>query len=208
MMSLHQHARRSTPAVPDAAEAQALARELLGEVGTRWPHVRSAGVMAARLGRLFDAEEAALLVAAATLHDVGYSPMAAQTGFHPLDGALHLRSLGMPERLVSLVAHHSEADMLGPAHGVHDLARFPREHSLLADALVHADMHSAPDGRIIRAEERLADIGRRRPDPIEVLRAQRLRAAMVRVGHALAGVAGEPGPADVLHGAPVVPAAR
>ena len=209
MMAHDQPSRRTTSAVPDAAEAQALALELLGEVGSRWPHVRSAGLMAARLGRLFDAEEAALLVAAATLHDVGYSPMAARTGFHPLDGALHLRSLGMPERLVSLVAHHSEADMLGAAHGVHDLAaRFPRERSLLADALVYADMHSAPDGRVIPAEERLADIGRRRPDPVEALRAQRLRVAMTRVGHALASIPSDPGPAHRVLGSAAAPAAR
>jgi len=208
-MSLDRQAWRATLAVPDAAQAQSLAQALLGDVSTRWPHVRTAGMMAARLGRLFDAEEAALLVAAATLHDVGYSPMVAQTGFHPLDGALHLRSLGMPERLVSLVAHHSEADMLGAAHGVHDLAaRFPRERSLLADALVYADMHSAPDGRVIPAEERLADIGRRRPDPVEALRAQRLRAAMTRVGHALASIPSDPGPAHRVLGSAAAPAAR
>ena len=62
-------------------------------------------------------------MAAATLHDVGYSPRIAQTGFHPLDGALHLRSIGLSERLCSLVAHHSEADMLAAQHGVLDLER-------------------------------------------------------------------------------------
>jgi hypothetical protein len=182
--------------VPDAAEAQALARELLGDIGTRWHHVQTAGAMAARVSVLFDEVEAALLVAAATLHDVGYAPAIAHTGFHPLDGAVFLRTRGMSERLVSLVAHHSEADMLGPAHGVYDLAqRFPRESSLLADALVYADMHAAPDGQVIRAEERLADIARRRPDAVESLRAQRLRAAMTRVGAALSehvGIQGGP----------------
>lgn len=81
--------------------------------------------------------------------------------------------------------------MLGPQQGVHDLGqRFPREHSLLADALVYADMHSAPDGRPIQAEHRLADIARRKPDPVEELRARRLRAAMTRVGAALTERAG------------------
>jgi len=186
--------------VPDAAEAQALARELLGDVGTRWSHVQTAGAMAARVSVLFDEVEAALLVAAATLHDVGYAPAIAHTGFHPLDGAVFLRTRGMSERLVSLVAHHSEADMLGPAHGVYDLAqRFPRESSLLADALVYADMHAAPDGQVIRAEERLADIARRRPDEVESLRAQRLRAAMTRVGAALSEHVGfQGGPDGIL----------
>ncbi len=146
----------------------------------------TAGTMAQRLSVLFDAEEATLLVAAATLHDLGYAPTVAATGFHPLDGGLHLRSLGLSERLASLVAHHSEAELLAAGHGVGNLCgHFPREDSLVADALVYADMHSAPDGRVVRAEERLEDIARRRPDPVEELRAQRLRAAMARVGEAL-----------------------
>jgi HD domain len=181
------HEVNPSPApVPTRAEAEAIARRLLGDEGTRMAHVHTAGSMAARIGVLFGAQEAALLVAAATLHDVGYSPSIAQTGFHPLDGALYLRSLGLSERLCGLVAHHSEADMTAVQHGVLDLeAQFPRERSLLADALVYADMHSAPDGQMIRAEHRLADIARRRPDPVESVRASRLRAAMARVGAAL-----------------------
>ena len=179
--------RASTDVVPARAEAEAIARDLLGEEGTRLAHVHTAGSMAARLGVLFSEGEAALLVAAATLHDVGYSPQIAQTGFHPLDGALYLRSLGLSDRLCSLVAHHSEAGMLAVQQGVADLDyQFPRERSLLADGLVYADMHSAPDGQMIRAEHRLADIARRRPDPVEAVRASRLRMAIARVGAALA----------------------
>jgi hypothetical protein len=185
--------------VPTRAEAEAIARDLLGDEGTRLAHVHTAGSMAARLGVLFDADEAALLVAAATLHDIGYSPRIAQTGFHLLDGALHLRSIGMSERLCSLVAHHSEADMLAVQQGVLDLEhQFARERSLLADALVYADMHSAPDGQMIRAEHRLADISRRRPVPVEAVRASRLRAAMARVGAAL-----QAHEEQVAHGTPV-----
>lgn len=198
-MTWNQHAPRLAPAVPDAAQARALARSLLGDVGTRWQHVRTAGATAARLSVLFDDDEAALLVAAATLHDVGYAPELAHTGFHPLDGAVYLQARGLPERLVSLVAHHSEAEMLGAQCGVHDLSdRFVRERSLLADALVYSDMHSAPDGQPIRAEHRLADIARRKPDPVEHARAQRLRASMTRVGAALTERAGMP---DGLPGA-------
>ena len=183
---MHEMRHHPISAVPSRTEAEAIARDFLGDEGTRLAHVHTAGSMADRLGVLFGADEAALLVAAATLHDVGYSPRIAQTGFHPLDGALYLRSIGLSERLCSLVAHHSEADMLAAQYGVLDLdERFPRERSLLADALVYADMHSAPDGRKIRAEHRLADIARRRPDPVEAVRATRLRAAMARVGAAL-----------------------
>jgi hypothetical protein len=186
-MVTHEVRHTHASGVPTRAEAEAIARDFLGDQGTRLAHVHTAGSMADRLGVvLFGADEAALLVAAATLHDVGYSPRIAQTGFHPLDGALYLRSIGLSERLCSLVAHHSEADLLAAQHGVLDLDdRFPRERSLLADALVYADMHSAPDGRKIRAEHRLADIARRRPNRVEAVRATRLRAAMARVGAAL-----------------------
>lgn len=54
--------------------------------------------------------DAGLLLAAATLHDVGYAPRLAATGFHPLDGARFLRDEhGAEERLVRLVANHSFA---------------------------------------------------------------------------------------------------
>jgi hypothetical protein len=198
---------RCAAAVPTRAEAEAIARELLWDQGTRLAHVRTAGDMAARLGVLFDPEDAALLVAAATLHDVGYCPRIARTGFHPLDGALHLRSLGLSERLCSLVAHHSEAGLLAVAQGIADLDdQFPPERSALSDALVYADMHSAPDGQTIRAEHRLADIARRRPNAVEAVRAARLRAAMARVGAALhayerppAGGIALAGPRDPSH---------
>ncbi|MEU5430196.1 HD domain-containing protein [Streptomyces olivoreticuli] len=38
-------------------------------------------------------EDAELLEAAAVLHDVGYAPDLAQTGFHSLDGARYLRGV-------------------------------------------------------------------------------------------------------------------
>ncbi len=202
---MHEVRPATARAVPTRAEAEAIARELLGAEGTRLAHVHTAGSMAARLGVLFGEDEAALLVAAATLHDVGYAPQIAKTGFHPLDGALFLRSIGMSERLCSLVAHHSEADMLATQQGVLDLdEQFPRERSLLADALVYADMHSAPDGQMIRAEHRLADISRRRPDPVEAVRAARLRAAMARVGAALQAHEQQVGPGTAV----VVPGPR
>ena len=61
---------------PGRAEAESLARELLWDHGTRWPHVQTAGFVATGVAHLFDADEAALLVAAATLHDIGYSARA------------------------------------------------------------------------------------------------------------------------------------
>ena len=167
-------------------EVEALSRELLASEGTRLAHVRTAGFVASRLAVLFDPEEAELLVAAATLHDIGYSQRIARTGFHPLDGGVFLRGQGYPERLARLVANHSLAVLTADEHGIHNLVeQFPHEEGLLADALAYADMHSAPDGQIIPAERRLADIARRHDDRVEGTRTGQLRAAMARVGAAL-----------------------
>jgi hypothetical protein len=168
-------------------EAAAVAHELLEDVGTRWPHVQTAGAVARRLAILFPRDEADLLVAAATAHDIGYAPSIARTGFHPLDGALFLRREGFPERMASLVAHHSLAHLTADLHGIDDLDhQFGREDSLLADALVFADMHAAPAGRMIPAEQRLADIARRHTHPRVELRDSLLRASIARVELALA----------------------
>jgi hypothetical protein len=172
--------------VPSAQEARELARDLLAGEGTRLAHVLTAGTVAARIAVLFEGEEADLLVAAATLHDIGYSPRLARTGFHPVDGATFLRSEGYSERLARLVAHHSLASMTAD-----DLTRralshgFPRERGPLADALAYADMHSAPDGRTIPAQVRLTDIAARHGTRDDHARVGQLRAALVRVGVAL-----------------------
>lgn len=171
--------------VPTLLEARELARELLGDHGSRLEHVSTAGAVASRLAVLFTPEDAHLLAAAATLHDIGYSPRIAHSGFHPLDGATFLVDAGYSERLAALVAHHSLAMMTAGGHAADLAERFPRPEGLLADALAYADMHSAPDGRIIPVEHRLADIGNRHRDPVQVERAQLLRLAIVRVGSAL-----------------------
>ena len=176
---------------PTPEEARLLARDMLAGDGTRWPHVRTAGFVATQLTTLFDDHEAALLLAAATLHDIGYARQIVQTGFHPLDGALFIQSEGFPDRLAALVAHHSQAVLTAPLRGVPDLAeRFPEERSLLVDALVYADMHAAPDGRIVGTEWRLTDIARRHPGSYQDARAELLRASISRIEAAIHGDSG------------------
>jgi HD superfamily phosphodiesterase len=72
--------------VIDIDDAARLAEsKLAGPLPRRWRHVRSV----ARRAR-WAAKELSLsddLVAAAWLHDIGYAPDLAETGFHPLDGA-------------------------------------------------------------------------------------------------------------------------
>ncbi len=175
-------ALRPAQPCPSAEAAERISADLLAEVGTRLPHVRTAGRLAAGLAPLFSSEEASLLVAAATLHDIGYCEALSLTGFHPYDGAVYLAEQGFPTRLACLVGNHSFAWLTAARHGVHELASaFPAEDSLLADALAYSDMHSAPDGSFMQPERRLADIARRHPEPGQAERADLLRAAIDRV---------------------------
>src|SRR4051794_3742051 len=92
----------------DAAWMQAReeAERLVKPLGRRWQHVQA---VAARALEVCEATglDAGVLVSAAWLHDVGYAPEVFVTGFHPLDGARHLRSLRFRGPVPELVAHHS-----------------------------------------------------------------------------------------------------
>ncbi len=82
--------------------------ELAVPLPRRWAHTQGVTARATALGSLIQASE--LLICAATLHDVGYAPRLATTGFHPLDGARFLRDEHhADERLTRLVANHSFA---------------------------------------------------------------------------------------------------
>jgi hypothetical protein len=171
---------------PTALEAQQLARVLLGGDQDRLAHVLRAGRVAARAAALLtDPDEAALVVAAATLHDIGYAPALHRRGFHPLDGALHLRNAGYPDLLVRLVANHSQARLHAGEHRPELERDFPQAPARMADALAYADLHSAPDGSPIEVADRLADIIRRHPEPAEQQRAEVLLATVARVEAAL-----------------------
>ncbi|WP_431041452.1 HD domain-containing protein [Streptomyces sp. P1-3] len=141
--------------------AYSLAESLLSEpLPRRWAH--SLGVAErARSLRSILGEEAALMEAAAVLHDVGYSPRIASTGFHPLDGARFLRDQeGMDERVVRLVAHHSCALLEAEERGLRDEleSEFELERPSLVDALVFCDMTTTPDGAATTSDARVAEI--------------------------------------------------
>ncbi|MGY1452241.1 HD domain-containing protein [Streptomyces sp. SS8] len=168
--------------------------ELAAVLPRRWVHSQGVGARAAGLARILG-KEAELLVAAATLHDVGYAPRLAVTGFHPLDGARFLRDEhGADERLVRLVANHSFALLEAEERGMRDVleAEFPLlEDQLLVDALVYCDMTTTPDGERTTAEERVAEIRGRYGDDSVVGRfirraASGIFAAVGRVEEALA----------------------
>jgi len=142
--------------------AAAHAAELLSELPGRWLHTEGVLGSARRASEAMAEDEGEMLVAAAYLHDIGYAPTLARTGFHPLDGALYLRELG-EERLAGLVAYHSGAEVEARLRGLGDqLTQFDRELSEVADALTYCDVTTAPDGSVVGVDDRLADIEDRR----------------------------------------------
>jgi putative nucleotidyltransferase with HDIG domain len=150
--------------------AYPVAESLLAEpLPRRWKH--SLGVAErARTIALILGQDAELLEAAAVLHDIGYSPDLAKTGFHPLDGARYLRDVAQAdERVIHLVAHHSCAWMEADARGLRDELEdeFPREHAHLNDALCYCDMNTTPDGTPTNPVDRINEIaGRYGPESL------------------------------------------
>jgi hypothetical protein len=107
------------------------------------------------------------LVVAAWLHDIGYAPDLVETGFHPLDGARHLRRLGLGGQVVSLVAYHSCSEIEADVRGLGDVlaSEFKPGDPQLTDVLLYCDMTTGPDGDHVRPADRLVEIrGRYGPD--------------------------------------------
>lgn len=106
------HVRGRTPSVGrverQADRAEEIARTLLEEpLPRRWAHTRGVAARARTLAPILG-HEADLIEAAACLHDIGYSPALAATGFQPLDGARYLRDVqGAGDAVGRLVANHS-----------------------------------------------------------------------------------------------------
>jgi putative nucleotidyltransferase with HDIG domain len=141
--------------------AERLARKLLEDpLPRRWAHVQGVAAQARSLAPMLG-DDADLLEAAAYLHDIGYAPDLAKTGFHPLDGARYLRDVehAIP-RLCSLVAQHSCADIEAEERGlVDELSReFPHANPMLEDALAYCDMTTTPTGHAVSVEDRLSEI--------------------------------------------------
>jgi hypothetical protein len=148
----------------DVDRARALAREHLAEsLPRRWAHVRAVAAAATRLAADLEPADQSLLITAAWLHDIGYSPALCRTGFHPLDGARFLRSGGADSRLCGLVAHHTAARVEAGLRGfrVEMDTEFRQEQSQVADLLWLADLTTGPGGELVTVEERLDEIARR-----------------------------------------------
>lgn len=155
--------------------ARSLAEGLLADaLPRRWAHTqgvaRQARCFAGQLG-----EDATVVEAAAWLHDIGYAPAIAKTGFHPLDGARYLRDVqAADEMLCDLVAHHSGAAVEAEQRGMtRELADFgpPDRHDRLLSALTAADMTTTPDGLVTSPADRVAEVLTRYPSDDVVHRA-------------------------------------
>lgn len=141
----------------------------LASLPQRLAHVRAVAAAAGSVAQALAVNEHDVLVASAWLHDVGYAPAVAATGFHPLDGALFTEREGFPEVVVSLVAHHTGAMMEAAERGLGaELATIASPDRDLLDMLTYADMTTGPDGSSVGPQERLDEIlGRYGPaDPV------------------------------------------
>ena len=147
-----------------AERAEEIARTLLEKpLPRRWAHTQGVAARARTLAPILG-DAADLIEAAAWLHDIGYSPALAATGFHPLDGARYLRDGQRAGDVVCrLAANHScaiiEATQRGLANELS--SEFPRVDPVLEDALTYCDMTTAPDGVPVYVQNRLAEIVKR-----------------------------------------------
>ncbi|WP_158257300.1 HD domain-containing protein [Kineococcus xinjiangensis] len=177
----------------DVAAARALAEEHLAEaLPRRWQHSQAvaatAADYAARLGLDPD-----VVVVAAWLHDVGYAPPLADTGFHPLDGAALLARSGWPDEVVNLVAHHSCADVEAERRGLGDvMRRYPDMPGAERDVLWASDATTGPDGQRLSVAERVLEVVQRY-EPADLVSecmvhiAPQLAMAMQRTSQRIAG---------------------
>ncbi|WP_310962420.1 HD domain-containing protein [Nocardioides terrisoli] len=170
----------------DLGTADQLARHYLDGLLGRLAHVRATGETARNVAQRVCPDDELVLACAGLMHDIGYSPALSATGFHPLDGARWLRTLG-EERLSCLVAHHSGARWEAGVRGLSsELDEFPLEDSIAADVLTFADLTTGPRGDQVDIDQRIADIRRRYPreHPVTVALARsepHLREVVARV---------------------------
>jgi predicted hydrolase (HD superfamily) len=141
--------------------ARDLARRLLADaLPRRWAHTQGVGRKAESIAHIAG-EDGDFLICAAWLHDIGYAPPLASTGFHPLDGARYLRDVEHAgQRLCRLVAHHSCAVVEARRRGLAGelVAEFAPVCGLMADALTYCDMTTSPDGAAVEVETRLDEV--------------------------------------------------
>jgi hypothetical protein len=176
--------------------------KLATQVPRRWAHtqhvVRKARTLAPILG-----EDAELLVAAAAVHDIGFSPdlgvapvepagaiPGAAPGFPLFDAARYLAGAGAPDRLVCLVANHACGPIEGDLRGYPQMHDYPDEGGLVRDGLWFSCLTIGPDGQDISFDDRVVEwLQRYSDDPVMGIFTERalplLAAAVERVNTAM-----------------------
>lgn len=172
--------------------AHTTAARLLADLPDRWAHTLSVARHSEEIAFVVGPMDRDVFLCAAWLHDIGYADPLRRTGWHCLDGGIHLREEGWPSRVASLVAHHCHAAVVAAPHGLADqLGVFPREDGVVADALVYAEMISGWSGARVTLQQRLQELERTStPEGVtlQAARAQRseqLRRSVERVEHHL-----------------------
>lgn len=144
-------------AVWSIADAEAIARDLVGSMEPRWSHLCAVGRVAEELAATKGIGEH--VVAAAWLHDIGYGERINRRGFHPLDGAVFLQSVGAPQDVVALVAWHTGASYEAQQRGLlTQLEKLPCPDGEDLDALTLVDLATSPTGEPILDVDRIAEI--------------------------------------------------
>ena len=163
------------------ADARRLAEECLAtSLPERWCHVQGVAARAVEVSQTGADDDP--VVSAAWLHDVGYAPVARDSGLHALDGARYLAGLGADPMVVSLVAFHTGAEYEAEERGLErELEFVPRPEQVLLDALILCDLTVSPTGKPVSVTARLDEIVARYPegDPVHraVLRSRGYREA-------------------------------
>lgn len=152
------------------AWAREIARDALAEVlPRRWAHTQSVAAQARAVSPVLG-WDTDLIETVAWLHDIGYAPELATTGFHPLDGARYLRDeQNVTAAVCVLVAHHSGAISEAVERGLSEslLAEFPLDSDLDEEvvAITYCDFTTGPAGERLSPEARVTEIlSRYRPD--------------------------------------------
>ncbi|SNY80371.1 HDIG domain-containing protein [Nocardia amikacinitolerans] len=148
-----------------AAVKEAMAELLSSLTESRRAHSLAVGRRMESVAELLPVELRADAVTAAYLHDVGYGRP--DIGFHPIDGARLLRSLGYSRAVCHLVAFHTAAEVEAEVRGldahifdefrVVDVAGL----DMADDFLWWADLGTGPNGEDFTVDERLTEILRR-----------------------------------------------
>ena len=89
-------------------------------------------------------------------------PQVQDTGFHPLDGARYLRSIGWSQTICNLVAHHSGARYVAKVLDLEkQVAQYRFTQDAVSDALTVADQTTGLLGEPVSLEQRMSDMLRR-----------------------------------------------